>query len=287
MTSTTEKDLLQPYQISRAIYRCDSLERKILFFAALLVQKQERKNARERYIAQFGVKELLSKLGLTYTTSMREYIKTAIKTIASNTIILRETDTYLNVITWLQQGIYDDDSDTIQIIFSDTIGELFTRCHTQFSVISPRVIGALKSYYAMRYYEIALSYSGFEGAHGNDRNQWYFEYTLNELREMFGVTGYNNTYGTQNFIKKIVEAPLSELNDANPEFSITTEKIKDPTDARKLSAIKFVCTRTAKPSKRRAKRAGQAEAGANEYSAYLAQGGDLMQSITKDRGGKQ
>ena len=139
----------------------------------------------------------------------------------------------------------------------------------------------------MRYYEIALSYSGFEGAHGNDRNQWYFEYTLNELREMFGVTGYNNTYGTQNFIKKIVEAPLSELNDANPEFSITTEKIKDPTDARKLSAIRFICTRTTPtPKKRRAKSAGQADS-ADEYSAYLAQGGNLMQCITKDRGGKQ
>ena len=287
MTSTTDKDLLQPYQISRAIYRCDSLERKILFFAALLVQKQERKNAKDRYIAQFGVKELLLKLGLTYTTSMREYIKTAIKTIASNTIILRETDNYLNVITWLQQGIYDDDNDTIQIIFSDTIGELFTRCHTQFSVISPRVIGALKSYYAMRYYEIALSYSGFEGTHGNARNQWYFSYSLDELREMFGVTGYNNTYGTQNFVKKIVEAPLSELNDANPEFSITTEKVKDPTDARKLSAIRFICTHTATKPKRAKKQRidcqAEAEAGANEYSAYLAQGGNLLQCLEARR----
>jgi plasmid replication initiation protein len=283
MTSK-QTDLLQPYQISRAIYRCDSLERKILFYAALLVQKQERKNARERYIAQFGVKELLTKLGLTYTTSMRDYIKTAIKTIASNTIILHETDKYLNVITWLQQGIYDDDNDTIQIIFSDTIGELFTRCHAQFSLISPRVIGALKSYYSMRFYEIAMSYAGYQGLRGNPPNTWYFDYSLTELREMFSITGYNNKYGTQNFLKKIVQQPIAELNAANPDFKISVEKIKDENDGRKLAGIRFICQKTSRKrkttgEKMRIQLEKDAAETANEYSAYLAQGGDLMQSL--------
>ena len=153
------------------------------------------------------------------------------------TATLYEDDEELQILSWLQEGLYSQKQNKIILVFTDKIGRLFFECRERFSLINPHVIGALKSFYAMRYYEIALSYKGYEG---NNKN-WYFVRTIDELRTMFKVEGYTGKDGTKNFINKVILQPVEELNANNPDFTITIEKIPDESDKRKISAIKFKC----------------------------------------------
>ncbi len=276
MTSKQENPrLLQPYEVSRAAYKCGTIERKLLYYAALVVQKKPYTPGAEfsGYVAEFSLYEFCKKM-LGCNGGNYQPVKKAIKAITENTIVLAEDDDELKVLSWLQEGYYSQKLNKVILVFTDKIGRMFVECRERFSLINPAVIGSLSSFYSMRYYEIALSYSGFG-------ESWWFTRTVDELRQLFQVDSYSNRLN--NFVRKVITEPIAELNAVNTDFRIDVIKIPDDTDARKLSAIKFVCTRTAKP-KRRAKSAGQADT-ADEYSAYLAQGGNLMQAIT--RGGKQ
>ena len=280
MTSKAQEPrLLQPYEVSRAAYKCGTIERKLLYYAALVVQKKPYTAGAEfsGYVAEFSLYEFCKKM-LGNTSGMYfQTVKKAIKAITENTIVLADDDDELKVLSWLQEGYYSQKLNKIILVFTDKIGRMFVECRERFSLINPAVIGSLTSFYGMRYYEIALSYSGYGSS-------WFFTRTVDELRQTFRVDSYSDRL--DNFLRKVVTEPLKELNAVNTDFRIDVVKIPDETDARKLNAVKFVCTRTAKPKKRRAKSAGQADS-ADAYSAYLAQGGNLMQSITSNRGGKQ
>ena len=280
MTSNeTEPRLLQPYEVSRAAYKCGTIERKLLYYAALIVQKKPYTAGAEfsGYVAEFSLYDFCKKMLGNTSGVYFQTVKKALKAITENTIVLADNDDELKVLSWLQEGYYSQKLNKVVLVFTDKIGKMFVECRERFSLINPAVIGSLTSFYAMRYYEIGLSYSGFGSS-------WYFVRTIDELRQTFRIDSYTGAKGTNNFITKVVTQPLEELNAVNHDFRIDVVKIPDETDKRKLNAVKFVCTRTAtKKPKRRAK-AGQADT-ADAYSAYLAQGGDLMQSIT--RGGKQ
>ena len=277
MTSNNEPRLLQPYEVSRAAYKCGTIERKLLYYAALVVQKKPYTAGAEfsGYVAEFSLYDFCKKM-LGNTSGMYfQTVKKALKAITENTIVLADDDDELKVLSWLQEGYYSQKLNKIILVFTDKIGRMFVECRERFSLINPAVIGSLTSFYSMRYYEIALSYSGYGSS-------WFFTRTVEELRQTFRVDSYSDRLN--NFVRKVITQPIDELNAVNTEFRIDVIKIMDSNDARKLSAIKFVCTRTApKKPKRRAK-AGQADT-ADAYSAYIAQGGNLMQSIT--RGGKQ
>lgn len=228
--------LYQPNQISRAAYKCDCTERKILFYAALQVQKAHYRfcgMSMSGYVAKFKITEMLRALGMETSSSNRKNVKAAIHTIARNTITVNDTDDKLTVLNWLQQGDYDAKTNTIELVFTDSIGRMFCECREQFSALSPVVIGSLKSYYAMRYYEIALSFRGF--------SPWEYTLTLEQLRNMYQIDSYTGANGTNNFITRVVTEPIKELNANNPDFKITAEKIQDPDDKRRVYAIKFKC----------------------------------------------
>ncbi len=250
--------LLQPFSVSRATYKCGATERKILFFAALKVQQQSTANPNiSEYSAEFALSEILKTLGMNNTQGNRELIKSAVKTIAQNSLILAEDEKNLDVVNWLQRGIFNIDNNTVKLIFSNLIGELFYTCRQRYSLINPRVIGAIKSFYAMRYYEIALSYNGF--------SPWRFYYSLDELRTMYQIDGYQYSTGTAEFIRRVVTYPIEELNKVNPDFVIELEKVTDENDKRRTKGFYFNCKKFgAKKKKTGCKRSKNVLNGINE-----------------------
>ena len=239
--SENEK-LLQPYEVSRGVYRCDSTERKMLYYAALLVQhKPFLDSVRPSYNAEFRISEMLFALGMANTDTNRKRIRKAVNTIAENTLKLFDDEDHLDVINWLQRGIYDNKNDIVRLQFTEKIGELFVMCRKRFSLINLKTIGGLKSFYAMRFYEIALSYKGYAGKAENEPKSWYFERTLDEIKTMFKVDGYEYQKGTKDFIDYVIKQPIAELNKKNPDFVITLEKQVDPLDRRRAVGFKFMC----------------------------------------------
>ena len=237
-----EPRLLQPYEVSRAVYRCESTERKMLYYSAMFVQHRPYKpDERPRYLTEFRISEMLFALGMANTDTNRKRIKKAVKTIAENTLKLFDDEEHLDVLNWLQRGIYDSKKDLVTLIFSDEIGKLFAECKKRFSLINLKTVGGLKSFYAMRYYEVALSYKGYEGKSENEPKTWYFEYTLDEIRTMFKVDSESYENRNNTFIDYVIKRPISELNKYNPDFTITAEKQTNPIDKRRVDGFKFIC----------------------------------------------
>lgn len=228
-----EAKLLQPYEVSRAAYKCGIIERKMLYYAALIVQKKPYQKGVEYsgYVAEFSIYDFCQLLNFSTSGQEYAYIKKAVKTIAQNTITLCDTDEELKVLSWIQEGVYNQRENKIILVFTDKIGRLFVECKERFSLINPHVIGGLQSFYAMRYYEIALSYSGLA--------PWEFTLTIEQIRATFKIDRYEGRLN--NFLQKVVKEPIEELNASNPDFSISIVKIQDDTDKRKTAAIKFQC----------------------------------------------
>ena len=235
-----DQKLLQPYSVSRAVYRCDSTERKMLYYAAVLVQHKPFLDSKSpSYNCEFRISEMLLALGMSNNGENRKNIRKVVETIARNTIKVVNTEKKLDVLNWLQRGIYDDEKDLVLLQFTDKIGELFVECRERFSLINLKTIGGLKSFYAMRYYEIALSYRGYMGKCENPAKTWYFERSIDELRAMFLIDGYDMR--TDHFVDYAVKQPIAELNKLNSDFTITVEKLKNPLDRRRVVGFKFTC----------------------------------------------
>ena len=242
--SENDQKLLQPYSVSRAVYRCDSTERKMLYYAAVLVQHKPFLDSKSpSYNCEFRISEMLLALGMSNNGENRKNIRKVVETIARNTIKVVNTEKKLDVLNWLQRGIYDDEKDLVLLQFTDKIGELFVECRERFSLINLKTIGGLKSFYAMRYYEIALSYRGYMGKCENPIETWYFERSIDDLRMIFKIDkkSYDHKGGTKDFIEKVVKQPIAELNKLNSDFTITVEKLKNPLDRRRVVGFKFTC----------------------------------------------
>jgi plasmid replication initiation protein len=109
-----------------------------------------------------------------------------------------------------------------------------------YSKINLKDIGKLQSKYALRFYEIALSYSSMAGKANNRYDSWYFERTIEELRFIFGIP--NDTYKTKkDFKKNVIEKPIEEINKANIGLKIT---VKEEKQHPKTKCVRFNCQKT-------------------------------------------
>ena len=243
--SEQQSDLvLQPNKVSRAAYKCDSTERKLLYFATAKLENSFQPEGDgdivvRRYTASFKIGEMLRALGMNNIASNRKRIREAIKTVAKQTITVLETEKKLVVMNWLQKAVYDEDENKIVLTFTDDVGMYLQDLKEQFSSLDFKTIGAIKSYYAMRYYEIALSYEGFKGQDGNKPNSWFFDLDLERLRTMFEIKDSAYRGRIDNITEKAVKQPIRELNAVNPRFRIDIERLKK---GRSLVGYRFICT---------------------------------------------
>lgn len=242
-SSEQHRDLvLQPNKVSRAAYKCDSTERKLLYFATAKLENSfltEGDVVVRRYTACFKIGEMLRALGMNNIASNRKRIREAIKTIAKQTITVLETEKKLVVMNWLQKAVYDEDENKVVLTFTDDVGMYLQDLKEQFSSLDFKTIGAIKSYYAMRYYEIALSYEGFKGQDGNQPHSWFFDLDLERLRIMFEIKDSAYRGRIDNITEKAVKQPIRELNAVNPRFRIDIERLKK---GRTLVGYRFICT---------------------------------------------
>lgn len=235
--------VFQPNKVSRAAYKCDSTERKLLYFATAKLETSlvpdEDGSVFKRYTASFKIVDMLHGLVMNNIPSNRKRIREAIKTIAKQTITLLETEKKFVVMNWLQKAEYDEDENKVLLMFTEDVGKYLQDLKDQFSGLDFKTIGAIKSYYAMRYYEIALSYEGFKGLDGNAPNKWFFDLDLEQFRRMFEIKDDAYKGRKDNITEKAVKGPIRELNAVNPRFRIDVEKLKK---GREIVGYRFICT---------------------------------------------
>jgi plasmid replication initiation protein len=144
--------------------------------------------------------------------------------------------------TWFTFSELDEETGTAKMIFSNLLADALKEFRRMYSKINLKDLGELESRYAVRIFEIAVSYSSLAGKDGNKSGQWYFERDIPELRHILGVP--EGAYSqTRDFRKKVIEGPIKDINEAGIGLEINTEGIKQGRETKK---IRFNCTKASR-----------------------------------------
>jgi len=156
--------------------------------------------------------------------------------------------------TWFTVATFNEKTGQATMKFSDELAEFLTALKWMYSKIDLKDIGDLQSRYAIKLFEMAVSYRSMQGKRGNADQSWYFERPIPELRMIMGVP--EKAYKETRLLRqKVIEEPIKEINRSGLGLEITPEGIKQ---GRRLVAIRFDCKRA--PRTIRGKKPGTKEA---------------------------
>jgi plasmid replication initiation protein len=151
--------------------------------------------------------------------------------------------------TWFNVSTFDEKTGQATMEFSDKLAGFLIALKWMYSKKSLKDIGELQSRYAIRLFEIAMSYKSMQGKGGNSSQKWYFERPIPELKKIMGVKEGTHKE-TRSFRQKAIEAPLKEINKAGLGIEIKTEGIKQ---GRRLASIRFDCAKVPRTIRRKGK----------------------------------
>ena len=262
--------VLQPNAISRAIYDLSTTARRLIGMAMALIPQNAEKP--EDYRVEFSVSDFLRALGLESGAKTNRVVFNAVNECLESSIkVWSEDESEWIGRTWfgecrlrknaggctdMQTGgfkfMVEEDNPreitspppifqwhTIIMEFNHRLGETLKLFKRAYSEIRLENLGRLQSKYAIRYYEIAQSYAGFAGKDGNPQNTWYFDYSIAEIRTIFGLAKSKYRV-TKDFRVYVVDRPIAELNSSDIGLHITVEYVRR---GRKLVGFRFVCRR--------------------------------------------
>ena len=104
-------------------------------------------------------------------------------------------------------------SNAVRLRFGGELAAYLAEAKSGYTRLELRDIGALHSAYALRLFEIAMSYAGFDGKKGNKSAEWFLERRVDEWRCILGVQ--DGVYARlKNFRQFCFTAPIAAINGA-------------------------------------------------------------------------
>jgi hypothetical protein len=261
--------VLQPNVISRAMYSFSVPARRLMAMAMSALPP-----GTDDYDVRFSISEFEESLGIQHGGTQRKELIAAVKECMKSSITILapkadnpEIDEWQEF-TWFSYARFEvphtsksakpalpekggkktakkqstELSDYITMKFNSDLGAIIKQFKMTYAKLSLTDFGALDSGYAIRYFEIAMSYSSLAGKGGNKPNEWWFPpngYTLNELRELFMISPEKYKLNTD-FRRKVIDDPIAKINDSNiglhiePEFTIGHR--------RQITNVRFNCS---------------------------------------------
>ena len=223
-----------PNNFLRASYKCSATTQRMYFYSIFkYISSDKNQNS-----VSFSFSDFFSDLNLKEGQKTRTLIKESANEILDMKIVLEDNEKQYEVTNVFQSAkcVFTETTFSFKFtedmkIFLDTLKEI------GFSLFEINDLGKLKSFYALRYYLVALSFKGFKGKKGNEKNSWFFEYSVEDLRKLFDIQ--DNEY-TQigPFRNIVVDLPLKELNERNLGIQIVCTPIKK---GRKITGFHFDC----------------------------------------------
>jgi plasmid replication initiation protein len=148
--------------------------------------------------------------------------------------------------TWFTVATFDEDTGQATMKFSDELADFLMALKWMYSKINLKDIGNLQSRYAIRLFEMAMSYRSLEGKNGNRAKAWYFERSFpDEIRYIMGI-GKEAYKDNHVFKQKVIENPINEINKAGLGLEIKPTTVKQ---GRRIVAIRFECTSSSRSVK--------------------------------------
>lgn len=233
--SLAKQNILKiPNNFLRASYKCSATTQRMYFYSIFkYLSSSESQNT-----VSFSFSDFFNDLKLSDGQKTRSLIKESANEILDMKIILEDNERNYEITNVFQSAkcVFTDTTFTFKFtedmkIFLDELKEI------GFSLFEINDLGKLKSFYALRYYLIALSFRGFKGKKGNERNSWFFEYSVEDLRKTFDIQ--EGEYAQMGPFKKIVvDLPVRELNERNLGIQIVCAPLKK---GRKITGFHFDC----------------------------------------------
>jgi plasmid replication initiation protein len=148
---------------------------------------------------------------------------------------------------WFQFAEFNPDTGVCSMTFDKKLAEFLKELKWLYSKINLSDLGRLQSRYALRLFELAISYSSLKGKDGNEEKTWYMERTIEDLRKMFGIAPEEYKENRE-FRRKVIEGPVREINNAGIGVEIKTETIKK---GRNLAGFRFECENVPKTTRKK------------------------------------
>lgn len=248
--------ILQADQLSRALYTSSILARKIIAFSASRIQEKmidtdwsslTKLNNISLPVAEFKISELLRALGLSNSGENYYIIKNTIKEIRGLGLEIINDKKIYQAYNWFSSVYYNEDIDQIELTFTPEIGWTLYELKDGYTALNLQTIGVFKSFYAFRFYEIALSWRGMQGRKGNNQGCWWFQMSTDEIRKTFKIDQNAYSGRINNFTMWVIQKPIEELNRVNSQFKIEYSKVKR---GQKIIGFRFDCTTLEKEPKK-------------------------------------
>ncbi len=205
----------QPNEITRANFDGSTMSYKIILFALYKVLLQHTLSESNERECVFSQNEFCTKLGISKGSNTFEIIKKSAKDLSKALLILENedaknpNDVYMSAMPWFEKTEVLKDG-SVKLKFNPSVAELFD-FKTGYTALELLEVGKIQSFYALRYYGFARSRSGHCGFSGNKKNQWWFEFTEAELRQLFGIKP-NEYLRRDAFVRQVIKNPCDEIN---------------------------------------------------------------------------
>ena len=220
----------QPNEFTHATFKGTAITYRLIVFALFKIFSQNLKsnNQHNKYCI-FSQNEFCENLGMPIGSNTSRLIEKATDELTQSFITLKNknainaNDSYYTKITWFQKVEILKNGD-IALTFNDEIAQYF-EFKIGYTALELLEIGNLRSFYAMRFYSMAKSKSGYKGVKGNKREEWWFEYTEDELRTLFEID--NHKYlDRRKFVEKVIKQPCEEISSkTNLNIQLSYKKI--------------------------------------------------------------
>jgi hypothetical protein len=194
----------------------------------------------------FPVADFILALGIEKSkegAETKKYIQAAVTECAKTLIKIPLPNGDYLVYTWFTKAIITASPtascgwDTIIMHFNPELAAAIKTMKRAYTKLALLDLGKLQSKYAIRFYELALSYSGFAGKQGNPRDTWYFDKTLDDLRVLFDLDPalYPRT---GDFRVNIIDKPIKELNKVQIGIRVKPIYVRK---GKRLLGARFLC----------------------------------------------
>lgn len=229
---------LQPNQISQGLYKCSPMAKKLLAYTIsnlkMIKWNLEKEPSYEVYFkpVQFAKALGLQRIGI----KQQELIKNALEELQSSYIAIDTGDTF-QTFAWVSRTFYAPKDKLINICLNQMLGKALIEWQKGFTTIQLIEMGRLQSFYAMRFYEIAQSWVGKKGKDGNKQGEWYFEMSIQKIRDVFQLKDDEYVGRMSNFTTYVISNPIGEVN-LKTNLNINFQKLKE---GKEVLGFRFTC----------------------------------------------
>lgn len=213
----SKKEIVQqPNELSKANFSGSATAYKIILFGLFKVLKDKNpvEPKKKNVYTSFTKQEFLQKLGMGRPGKETDLLIEKTCKDMGKCLVTFKTKEKFSVIPWFSSVEFFP-SGAINLKFNQEIIDLLN-FEMGYSALELVEVGNLQSFYALRYYALAKSKSGYQ-------NPW-FEFTENEIRQLFQLE--KNSYPRRNtFVEKVIQRPINEINEKT-SLHIELEKEK-------------------------------------------------------------